>query len=141
MARAAIVVVPSRWPEPFGLTALEAMACGAALLCSPRGGLPEAAGDAAQTIDPDDPAAMAAATCRRRCTDPARARRLAARRPRPRRRVQRRPPPRRSTAGLRDEILAGMAAPGAASYMAGPRRRQPPWKPPPCPTPWFPSPC
>ena len=33
MARAAIVVVPSRWPEPFGLTALEAMACGAALVC------------------------------------------------------------------------------------------------------------
>jgi hypothetical protein len=28
MSRAAIVVIPSRWPEPFGLAALEAMACG-----------------------------------------------------------------------------------------------------------------
>ena len=28
MIRAAIVIVPSRWNEPFGLTALEAIACG-----------------------------------------------------------------------------------------------------------------
>ncbi|GBQ42247.1 hexosyltransferase [Komagataeibacter europaeus LMG 18890] len=41
MAQAAIVVVPSRWPEPFGMTALEAMAAGAALIASPVGGLPE----------------------------------------------------------------------------------------------------
>ena len=61
MARAAIVVVPSRWPEPFGLTALEAMACGAALLCSRTGGLPEVTGDATVGIDPDDPEALAAA--------------------------------------------------------------------------------
>lgn len=61
MARAAIVVVPSRWPEPFGLVALEAMASGAALICSPRGGLPEVAGDAAIYADPDDPAEIAAA--------------------------------------------------------------------------------
>ncbi len=61
MARAAIVVVPSRWDEPFGLTALEAMAAGAALLCAPRGGLPEVFGDAGVAIDPDDPAALAAA--------------------------------------------------------------------------------
>ncbi len=61
MARAAIVVVPSRWPEPFGLTALEAMGSGAALLCAPRGGLPEVTGDAAVAIDPDDADALAAA--------------------------------------------------------------------------------
>ena len=59
MARAAIVVMPSRWQEPFGLTALEAMASGAALLCSARGGLPEVGGNAAIYVDPDDPAAMA----------------------------------------------------------------------------------
>jgi UDP-glucose:(glucosyl)LPS alpha-1,2-glucosyltransferase len=59
MARAAIAVMPSRWQEPFGLTALEAMACGAALVCSPRGGLPEVGGDAAIYADPDDPAAFA----------------------------------------------------------------------------------
>jgi glycosyltransferase involved in cell wall biosynthesis len=59
MSRAAIVVVPSRWSEPFGLTALEAMACGAALLCSPRGGLPEVYGQAAQRIDPESAPAIA----------------------------------------------------------------------------------
>jgi glycosyltransferase involved in cell wall biosynthesis len=60
MARAAIVVVPSRWPEPFGLVALEALASGAALICSPRGGLPEVAGDAALYANPDNPAEIAA---------------------------------------------------------------------------------
>lgn len=59
MARAAVVVVPSRWPEPFGLTALEAMASGAALICSPRGNLPALAGEAGLLADPDDPARMA----------------------------------------------------------------------------------
>ena len=61
MARAAIVIVPSRWPEPFGLTALEAMASGAALICSARGALPEVAGEAALYADPDDPDALAEA--------------------------------------------------------------------------------
>lgn len=53
MARAAVVAVPSRWPEPFGLAALEAMANGSALVTSRRGGLPEVAGDAALYADPD----------------------------------------------------------------------------------------
>ena len=61
MARAAIVVVPSRWPEPFGLVALEALASGAVLICSPRGGLPEVAGGAALYADPEHPADIAAA--------------------------------------------------------------------------------
>lgn len=63
MARAAIVVVPSRWPEPFGLTALEAMGCGAALVCAPRGGLVEVMGDAAVPVDPDNPVDIAARIC------------------------------------------------------------------------------
>ncbi len=53
MARAAIVAVPSAWEEPFGLAALEAMASGAALIASPRGGLPELAGGAALLAGPD----------------------------------------------------------------------------------------
>jgi glycosyltransferase involved in cell wall biosynthesis len=61
MTRAAIVIVPSRWPEPFGLTALEALACGAPLIVSPRGGLPEVAGDAAVYANPDAPEEIAAA--------------------------------------------------------------------------------
>ena len=71
MARAAVVVVPSRWNEPFGLTALEAMACGAALAYAPRGGLPEVVGAAGLPIDPDDPAAMAEALVAL-CNDPRR---------------------------------------------------------------------
>jgi glycosyltransferase involved in cell wall biosynthesis len=59
MARAAIVVVPSRWAEPFGLTALEAMAAGAALLCSRSGGLREICDGIGEAIDPENPAAMA----------------------------------------------------------------------------------
>ncbi len=61
MAQAAIVVVPSRWAEPFGLTALEAMASGAALIAAETGGLPEVAGDAALYVPPDDAAALTAA--------------------------------------------------------------------------------
>ncbi len=61
MTRAAIVIVPSRWNEPFGLTALEAIACGAPLIVSPRGGLPEVAGDAAVYANPDRPEEIAAA--------------------------------------------------------------------------------
>jgi UDP-glucose:(glucosyl)LPS alpha-1,2-glucosyltransferase len=63
MARAAIVVVPSRWPEPFGLVALEAMAAGAALLVAPRGGLAEFTTGASIMIDPDNPKALAATLC------------------------------------------------------------------------------
>lgn len=59
MSQAALVVVPSRWPEPFGLTALEAMASGAALICSPRGNLPDLVRDAAVLVDPDDVGALA----------------------------------------------------------------------------------
>ena len=61
MSRAAIVVVPSRRAEPFGLTALEAMAHGAALICSPSGALPELAGDCALYASPDAPGALAGA--------------------------------------------------------------------------------
>ena len=64
LGRAAIAIVPSRWPEPFGLAALEAMAHGAALICSRRGGLPEVAGDAALYADPDAPGALAEAVVR-----------------------------------------------------------------------------
>ncbi len=64
MAQAAIVVVPSRWAEPFGLTALEALASGAALITSGQGGLREVAGEAAMFVPPGDAAATAAAILR-----------------------------------------------------------------------------
>jgi glycosyltransferase involved in cell wall biosynthesis len=39
-----IQVVPSKWKEPFGIVALEGLACGCKVLCSDEGGLPEAVG-------------------------------------------------------------------------------------------------
>jgi UDP-glucose:(glucosyl)LPS alpha-1,2-glucosyltransferase len=71
MTRAAIVVVPSRWNEPFGLTALEALACGAPLIVSSRGGLPEVVGEAAVYVDPESPEEIAA-TILALARDPAR---------------------------------------------------------------------
>jgi glycosyltransferase involved in cell wall biosynthesis len=52
-AAASVCVLPSHY-EGFGLTVLEAMACGAPCIISDRGSLPEIAGGAAQEIDPDD---------------------------------------------------------------------------------------
>ena len=49
-----IVCVLSRSNEPLGLVAMEAMASGCAVLASNRGGLPEACGNAAILVDPDD---------------------------------------------------------------------------------------
>lgn len=59
MSRAAITVVPGRWEEPFGLTALEAMACGSPLIASPRGALPDLARHVAAFADPDTPGELA----------------------------------------------------------------------------------
>ncbi len=52
-------VFPSRY-EGFGLTPLEAMACGTAVLCSNATSLPEVVGDAALLFDPNDEAQLAA---------------------------------------------------------------------------------
>jgi glycosyltransferase involved in cell wall biosynthesis len=44
--------------EGFGLPALEALACGAPLVCADRTSFPEVVGDAAWLVDPDDGAAV-----------------------------------------------------------------------------------
>ena len=64
MAEAAITVVPSRWEEPFGMVALEAMACGSALIATRQGGLAEVAGEAALFVPPGDADALAEAMVR-----------------------------------------------------------------------------
>ena len=54
-----IIVVPSRWQEPFGLVALEGIACGCVALGANCGGLPNAIGGAGATFlheDVDDAA-------------------------------------------------------------------------------------
>lgn len=58
-ACARAVVLPSLY-EGFGLPPLEAMACGAAVVCSDRGSLPEVVGEAALIAEPS-PAALAGA--------------------------------------------------------------------------------
>jgi glycosyltransferase involved in cell wall biosynthesis len=57
---AAVFVYPSRF-EGFGLPVIEAMACGAPVVCSSHESMDEACGDAAVRADPEDPAAIAAA--------------------------------------------------------------------------------
>jgi glycosyltransferase involved in cell wall biosynthesis len=51
---AAVFVMPSLL-EGFGLPAIEAMACGAPVVVSNRGALPEVVGDAGVVFDPDTP--------------------------------------------------------------------------------------
>lgn len=74
---ASALAMPS-FLEGFGLPVLEAQAVGTPVVCSDRGGLPEAGGDAALYADLDDPAALAE-TLRHLLTDATLAARLSAR--------------------------------------------------------------
>ncbi len=72
-------VFPSLY-EGFGFTPLEAMACGAPVVCSRASSLPEVVGEAAWLVDPHDVPGMAAALIGV-LRDPARRAELAARGP------------------------------------------------------------
>jgi glycosyltransferase involved in cell wall biosynthesis len=58
---AEVGMVLTTGPEPFGRTALEAMASGAALITSGRGGLAEICGPCAMIVEPSDANGIAAA--------------------------------------------------------------------------------
>lgn len=62
-AAAAAVVVPSRWPEPLGLVAVEAMASGSPVVVSDAGALPDVVGhgEAGVIVARGDAAALAEA--------------------------------------------------------------------------------
>jgi glycosyltransferase involved in cell wall biosynthesis len=56
MARAALVLCPARWDEPFGMAAAEAQACGTPVVAFRRGGLSEIISDGVTgfLVAPDD---------------------------------------------------------------------------------------
>lgn len=62
-AAATAAVVPSRWQEPLGLVAVEAMAAGTPVVVTRVGALPEVVshGETGLVVPPNDPAALAAA--------------------------------------------------------------------------------
>jgi len=55
-----VLVVPSRWAEPFGIVALEGIACGCVVIGSAAGGLPDAIGPCGVTFPNGDAPALAA---------------------------------------------------------------------------------
>jgi glycosyltransferase involved in cell wall biosynthesis len=63
MARAAVVLFPARWDEPFGMAAAEAQACGTPVVAFRRGGLSEVIVDGitGYLVAPDDLRAAAEA--------------------------------------------------------------------------------
>ena len=79
LAAADVAVVPSIWPESFGLTALEALAAGCAVVAADGGGLPDLVrpGETGLLVPPGDAPALAAAVLSL-LADPARRARLAA---------------------------------------------------------------
>ncbi len=54
MNRAKVFVIPNRWEEPFGLVALEALACGCRLVHTRSGALEEAAGGFGHVVGKED---------------------------------------------------------------------------------------
>jgi len=63
-SRAAALLMPIRWPEPFGLVMAEAMACGTPVIAFPQGAAPEVVDDGRTGFLVRDEDEMAAAVLR-----------------------------------------------------------------------------
>ncbi|MEO7194632.1 MAG: glycosyltransferase family 4 protein [Pseudonocardiaceae bacterium] len=70
-ARAACLIFPIRWDEPFGLVMVEAMACGTPVVALRRGAVPEIVVSGRTGIIVDHPSELAGAITQARALDPA----------------------------------------------------------------------
>lgn len=61
LRRADMIVIPSRWAEPSGLTVGEGLASGVPVIAAASGGIPEVLGDAGILFDPERPDELAKA--------------------------------------------------------------------------------
>ena len=75
-----VLVVPSRWAEPFGVVALEGIACGCVVIGSEQGGLKEAIGPCGVTFENGN-ASQLAAHIKTLLSDPQKCASLSARAP------------------------------------------------------------
>jgi len=71
LSRAACLLFPIRWEEPFGLVVIEAMACGTPVVALRRGAVPELIAHGQTGIIVDDPMELAGAIAQARELDPA----------------------------------------------------------------------
>jgi glycosyltransferase involved in cell wall biosynthesis len=74
-ARANCTLMPVQWPEPFGLVAVESLACGTPVVALRNGALPETVEDGVTGFVADDMDAFVAAIDRAASLDPAACRR------------------------------------------------------------------
>ena len=112
------MLFPIDWEEPFGLVMMEAMACGAPIIATRRGAVPEVIDDGLTGIVVDDWRDMAAALDRAEAIDPEQQRRI----------VEERFSPARMVADYEDAFEAAMAAwagGGPAASLAQRARRPP----------------
>lgn len=71
LARAACLLFPIRWEEPFGMVVIEAMACGTPVVALRRGAVPELIVDGQTGIIVNEPTELAAGIAQARSIDPA----------------------------------------------------------------------
>lgn len=71
LRRHSLLVVPSLWPEPFGIVALEGLAAGCRVVVSDGGGLPEVVGDLGRVFARADGADGLASAVRAALAEPA----------------------------------------------------------------------